>query len=86
METNQKQCLVVEVKELSLEENPVVRIPVKEGKNLSNSVTEDVFGFSLMPEYSLRQLRAIRRIQIKSSGNGAQTKSAKQGWGGVATW
>ena len=31
----------------------------KEGKNLANSVTEDIGGFSLRPSYSARQLRTL---------------------------
>jgi len=37
---------------------------VKEGKNLPNSVTEDIGGFSLMPNYSAKQLRGIHRRDI----------------------
>ena len=33
----------------------------REGKNLANSVTEDVGGFSLRPSYSARQLRSMKR-------------------------
>ena len=33
----------------------------KEGKTLPNSVTEDIDGFSLMPSYSVKQLRSIKR-------------------------
>ena len=41
--------------------------PVQEGKTLPNSVTEDVMGMSLMPQYSPRQLRKIERKQRKYS-------------------
>jgi len=70
--------LLSQVKAPDLAENPVGRIPVKEGKNLPASVTEDVSGFSLMPEYSLVQLREIRRRKIDSSTRGTSTKSAKK--------
>jgi len=45
----------------------VRKFPVKEGKNLPNSVTEDVIGMSLMPHYSTKQLRKIGRKQRKYS-------------------
>ena len=45
----------------------VRKFPVKEGKNLPNSVTEDVVGMSLMPQYSTKQLRKIGRKQRKHS-------------------
>ena len=41
----------------------VGEIPVQEGKTLPNSVTEDVMGMSLMPQYSTTQLRKIGRNQ-----------------------
>jgi hypothetical protein len=34
-----------------------------DGKNLSNSVTEDIGGFSLCPKYSAKQQRRINRLQ-----------------------
>jgi len=37
----------------------------KEGKNLPNSITEDIGGFSLMPEYSAKQLRGINRRKMR---------------------
>ena len=45
----------------------VSKFPVKEGKKLPNSVTEDVIGMSLMPYYSTKQLRKIGRKQRKYS-------------------
>ena len=54
-------CVVEDTWKPSPTENLVGRIPVKEGKNLPNSVTEDIGGFSLMPRYSARQMRAIHR-------------------------
>jgi len=39
----------------------------KEGKTLANSVTEDIGGFSLMPEYSVKQLRRISRRKMRHS-------------------
>jgi len=43
-------------------EIPVGDIPVKEGKNLPNSIEEDVRNFSLAPTYSSKQLRHIKRL------------------------
>ena len=45
----------------------VRKFPAKEGKNLPNSVTEDVVGMSLMPHYSTKQLSKIGRKQRKYS-------------------
>ena len=45
----------------------VSKFPVKEGKKLPNSATEDVIGMSLMPHYSTKQLRKIGRKQRKYS-------------------
>ena len=42
-------------------------IPVQEGKDLPNSVTEDVVGIGLMPKYSRKQLRKINKKQSKYS-------------------
>jgi hypothetical protein len=44
-----------------------IEIPVQEGKNLPNSVTEDVVGIGLMPKYSRKQLRKINKKQSKYS-------------------
>jgi len=64
MTYKQKNSLVLQTEKLSLEEIPVGRMLVKEGKNLPNSVTEDVGGFSLMPRYSSKQMRAIHRRAV----------------------
>ena len=58
-----RQCLEIETRKRSPVESPVGRIPVKEGRNLPNSVTEDVGGFSLCPTYSDKELRRIERIR-----------------------
>ena len=50
----------------------------KEGKTLPNSVTEDISGFSLMPYYSVKQLRRIDRKQNHK--NRDLAKSAKKEW------
>ena len=54
------KCLLTQVRESSPRKIQV-GIPVKEGQNLPNSVTEDVGGFSLIPTYSAKQLREISR-------------------------
>jgi len=46
-------------------ETPSWKTMVKEGKNLPNSVTEDIGGFSLMPRYSAKQLRGIHRRKMR---------------------
>jgi len=51
----------------SLEKNSVVEIPYKEGKNLPNSISEDIGSFSLHPSYSRRQLRRMNRLKMKYS-------------------
>lgn len=57
------QCLEIKTEKPSLIESPVGRILVKEGKNLPNSETEDVSGFSLCPAYSDKELRRIERVR-----------------------
>jgi len=49
------------------ENNPVGGMPVKEGRNLPNSVTEDVGGFSLCPTYSEKQLKRIERLMVRDA-------------------
>ena len=58
-----QQCFEIETRKHFPVESPVGRIPVKEGTNLPNSVTEDVGGFSLCPTYSDKELRRIERIR-----------------------
>lgn len=65
-----QQYLVKEVWQPTPAENPVGRIPVNEGKNLPNSETEDVGGFSLCPAYSEKQLRRIERLRIRDAEKG----------------
>jgi hypothetical protein len=38
-----------------------------DGKNLPNSVTEDIGGFPLCPKYSKQQLRKIDRLQTRKN-------------------
>lgn len=64
------------------EENPVGIQLVKEGKNLPNSVTEDISGFSLCPSYSAKQQRRIHRISVNESErkNGRNFRNKTRGW------
>ena len=62
MQTKQTQCLL-ETWQPEPTKTLVIEIPMKEGKNLPNSVTEDVLGIGLMPKYSSKQLRKINKSQ-----------------------
>ncbi|SHO44270.1 hypothetical protein NSIN_20285 [Nitrosotalea sinensis] len=73
-----QQYLVIEIGKHSPVENPVGRYLVKEGKNLPNSVTEDIGGFSLCPSYSAKQQRRIHRISVSASGRNFRNKT--RGW------
>ncbi len=65
-------------------EIPAWKMLVKEGKNLPNSVTEDIGGFSLMPRYSVKQLR---RIDLKQKHkNRCISKAAKKEWRMAKKW
>ena len=66
MNTTNTQCLI-ETWQPEPKKSLVGEIPVQEGKTLPNSVTEDVMGMALMPQYSTRQLRKINRQQRKYS-------------------
>ena len=66
MTKTQTQCLL-ETWQPEPTKTLVSEIPMKEGKPLPNSVTEDVIGMSLMPHYSTKQLRKIGRKQRKYS-------------------
>ena len=60
MNSNQTYCLV-KASQSEATNTPAWELPVKEGRRLPNSVTEDIGGFSLMPHYSAKQLRKIKR-------------------------
>ena len=66
MQQSITQCLL-ETWQPEPKKSLVGEIPVQEGKTLPNSVTEDVMGMALMPQYSTRQLRKINRQQRKYS-------------------
>ena len=57
----------------------------KEGSHLPNSVTEDVGGFSLMPHYSVKQLRRIGKQQAHSQSRGI-SRTAKNQWRMTPRW
>lgn len=65
-------------------EIPAWKTLVKEGYNLPNSVTEDIGGFSLMPHYSIKQLRRIDRKQKNK--NRSISKTAKREWRMAKKW
>ena len=82
-----QQCLKIETRKHSPVESPVGRIPVKEGTNLPNSVTEDVGGFSLCPTYSAKQLRRIDRLRIDETKKyGIDNLMAPLKYGGRLRW
>jgi len=66
MTKTQTQCLL-ETWQPEPTKTLVSEIPMKEGKTLPNSVTEDVLGIGLMPKYSTKQLRKINKSQRKYS-------------------
>ena len=66
MDSNQTYCLV-KTSQSEATNTPALELLVKEGQKLSNSVTEDVGGFSLMPSYSYKQLRRITRNLLKKN-------------------
>jgi len=65
-------------------EIPAWKTLVKEGRNLPNSLTEDIGGFSLMPRYSVEQLRRIDRKQKHK--NRCISKTAKKEWRMAKRW
>lgn len=81
MRTQNQTCLLIGAENLSLEEIPVGRLLVEEGKNLPNSVTEDIGGFSLMSRYSAKQIRGMHRRKITHSQKETWTSKGKgRGW------
>lgn len=61
------QCFRNEVSELSAAKKLVGRKPYEEGRNLPNSISEDIGSFSLHPSYSRRQLRRVNRLKMRHS-------------------
>ena len=57
----------------------------KEGFHLPNSVTEDVAGFSLMPQYSVKQLRRIGKHKRNNMSRGI-SRTAKNDWRMISKW
>ena len=66
MKVQYQQCFQ-EAKEPSLAKKSEGRNPYEEGKNLPNSVSEDIGSFSLHPSYSREQLRRMNRLKMKLS-------------------
>ena len=65
-------------------EIPSWKTMVKEGNNLPNSITEDIVGFSLMPRYSVKQLRRI--VLKQKHKNRCLAKTAKKEWRIAKRW
>jgi len=65
-------------------EIPAWKMLVKEGSNLPNSITEDIGGFSLMPRYSVKQLRRMDRKQKHK--NRCISRAAKKEWRLAKRW
>ena len=63
----------------------VSSIPVKEGKKLPASITEDVGSFSLSPSYSSQQLRTIKRLKIQKTIE-SRGRTRKSNRGGKTRW
>jgi len=83
MKAKTTQCLL-EVSQSEAVNTPVMGILVKEGLTLPNSITEDIGGFSLAPNYSAKELRRInKRLKHK---NRQSTKSAKKQWRFTTKW
>ena len=83
MKTNQMICQV------AWEPNPLTQLvqslPVKEGKKLAASISEDVGSFSLSPAYSSKQLRTIKRLQMQKTRYN-DDKPRKVNHGGRLRW
>ena len=77
------QCLI-EIWQPKPTKTLVREFPVKEGKTLPNSITEDIGGFSLAPYYSTKELRNIsKRLKYKNS---QAAKVVKKQWGFARKW
>ena len=83
MKTNQMIC------QMAWEPTPLTQlvssIPVKEGKKLPASITEDVGSFSLSPSYSSQQLRTIKRLKIQKTIE-SRGRTRKSNRGGKTRW
>jgi len=84
MFTKLENSPVLGTKNPSLEKILVGSTPVKEGKNLPNSVTEDICGISIMPNYSAKQLRRIERRQKNKITS--LVSSSKRKWEMTLRW
>jgi len=65
MKRTNKSCQAYLAWEPNPVKNQVGRYLVRNGANLPNSVTEDIRGFSLCPQYSNKQLRRIEKLNMQ---------------------
>jgi len=66
MKTKSNTCQLLVWEPLPIKKSGFELTSRKEGETLPNSVTEDVGDFSLMPHYSAKQLRAIKRRETNN--------------------
>ena len=83
MKTNQMIC------QMAWETAPLTQLvqslPVKEGKKLPASISEDVGSFSLSPAYSSQQLRTIKRLKMRQTKE-YRRRTRKSNRGGRTRW
>ena len=75
-----KQCFYKEASEPQLVKKSVEGKPYEEGKNLPNSIEEDVGAFSLRPTYHRKQIRRILRIKKRTQKNRKLENRQKINW------
>jgi hypothetical protein len=85
MKAQNNNCQKLTWKPLSSKQSGGKIAGKKEGFHLPNSVTEDVGGFSLMPHYSVKQLRRIGKQQARSKSMGI-SRIAKNQWRMTSKW
>ena len=85
MKAQTNNCQKMTWKPLSRKESGGKIAGKKEGFHLPNSVTEDVAGFSLMPQYSAKQLRRIGKHKRNNMSRGI-SRTAKNEWRMISKW
>ena len=85
MKAQTNNCQKMTWKPLSRKESGGKIAGKKEGFHLPNSVTEDVAGFSIMPHYSVKQLRRIGKQHAYGKTRGI-SRSAKNDWRMISKW
>ena len=85
MKAQTNNCQKMTWKPLSSKESGGKIAGKKEGFHHPNSVTEDVAGFSLMPHYSVKQLRRIGKQHAYGKTRGI-SRSAKNDWRMISKW